>query len=203
MSWTSRHSYFTHRIASEDVATTAGAHSPARQVFLRVGPKPVTDAALQRDFHETVDLARLHISSPLNHYLVQSGNIGRQTTMHAEDAAIHKRAHIQTVKYVHKLFPDVHCAKLSHTLVVETIHLRDLATLVIATKKRNAIGIAHLQCQKQQEGFHTVVSTIYVVTHKQVVCSGTVSSDGKQLLQIIELSVDITTNLKRKLTAKQ
>lgn len=46
---------------------------------------------------------------------------------------INERSEGQIVKEVREVLPDICVAVLAQTLIVETIHLRDLATLVIAS----------------------------------------------------------------------
>lgn len=66
-----------------------------------------------------------------------------------------------------------------------------------------AKGGSHLQGQKKQKCFHTVVTAINEVTQEQVVCVRALSSDLEQLDQIVKLAVNITANLYIESIAKQ
>lgn len=56
----------------------------------------------------------------------------------------------------------------------------------------------YLQGQQKQERFHTVVATVDEVTEKQVVSVGALASNLEQLNQIVELTMNITTDLHEK-----
>lgn len=66
---------------------------------------------------------------------------------------------------------------------------------MVPAKQCDALGVAHLQAQQEKERFDAVVPTINVIAHEQIVGAGTVPSHEKQLSQVIELAVNITTNL--------
>lgn len=53
----------------------------------------------------------------------------------------------------------------------------------------------NLQSKKQEEGLNRVKSSIDKVTHEQVVGFWAIVSDLKQLFEVIELAMDITTDL--------
>jgi hypothetical protein len=56
-------------------------------------------------------------------------------------------------------------------------------------------GRTYLECQEQQECFDTVEATIDIVAHEEVVCFGAVAANTEELLQVVELPMDITTDL--------
>lgn len=70
-----------------------------------------------------------------------------------------------------------------------------LATFVIAANQVDSIRIADFESQEEEEGLHTVKATIDEISHEQVVCFRTIIANFEQLFQVIELAVDITTNL--------
>ena len=115
--------------------------------------------------------------------------------MHAEDATVHKGADGKKIEHVDTLLPDVGSAVLSHALVVKTVHLGDLPALVVSTKKRNAVRVDDLQRKQEQKGFNAVVASVDIIAHEEVVRIGTVASDKEQLLQVVELAVDVSTDL--------
>ena len=54
----------------------------------------------------------------------------------------------QVVKEIGEILPDVGIAVLTKTLIIETIHLRYLTTLVVATQNCDAVFKANLKRQQ-------------------------------------------------------
>ena len=79
----------------------------------------------------------------------------------------------------------------------EDLHLSDLSAFVVTTKDCNSVGEADLEGNKERHSLHTVVATIYVVTHEEVVGVGRLTTNLKELAQVVELSVDITADSDR------
>ena len=115
--------------------------------------------------------------------------------MHAEKTIVHERSERQAVEYLHTVPPHVDRAIFPKTIIVKTIHLTDLATLVIAAQKRDAVRVANFQAEEQQARLHTVIATIHIIPHKEVVYTGTIPANTEKLAQIVELAVDVAANL--------
>lgn len=128
-------------------------------------------------------------------YFIQSRDGRRETAVHAEDATVHKGADGKKIEHVDTLLPDVGSAVLPHALVIKTVHLGDLPALVVSTKKRNAVGVEDLQRKQEQKRFDAVVASVDIIAHEEVVRIRTFASDKEQLLQIVELAVDVSTDL--------
>ena len=190
-----RSTHLAHHVASEEVATSSGAHSPARGVLLRIGPQQVTEPALQRNLLNTVNRTDLVMISTSQEYFIQSRDGRRETAVHTEDATVHKGADGKKIEHVDTLLPDVGSAVLPHALVIKTIHLGDLPALVVSTKKRNAVWVEDLQRKQEQKRFDAVVASVDIIAHEEVVRIRTFASDKEQLLQIVELAVDVSTDL--------
>lgn len=189
------HTHLAHHVASEEVATSSGAHSPARGVLLRIGPQQVTEPALQRNLLNTVNRTDLVMISTSQEYFIQSRDGRRETAVHTEDATVHKGADGKKIEHVDTLLPDVGSAVLPHALVIKTIHLGDLPALVVSTKKRNAVWVEDLQRKQEQKRFDAVVASVDIIAHEEVIRIRTFASDKEQLLQIVELAVDVSTDL--------
>ena len=69
---------------------------------------------------------------------------------------------------------------------------------MITTDQRDAVRVAHFQCQQQKEGFHRVVPTVDKVTQKKIVFVGTLATDFKEFYEIIKLPMDVSANLDRR-----
>lgn len=190
-----RSTHLAHHVASEEVATSSGAHSPTRGVLLRIGPQQVTEPALQRNLLNTVNRTDLVMIDTFQEYFIQSRDGRRETAVHTEDATIHKGADGKKIEHVDTLLPDVGSAVLPHALVIKTVHLGDLPALVVSTKKRNAVGVEDLQRKQEQKRFDAVVASVDIIAHEEVVRIRTFASDKEQLLQIVELAVDVSTDL--------
>ena len=66
---------------------------------------------------------------------------------------------------------------------------------MVATDQSDALGIANLERNEQQEGLDRVRAAINEVTHEQVVGVRALAADLEQFLQVIELAMDVTTDL--------
>ena len=52
-------------------------------------------------------------------------------------------------------------------------NLRNLTTLVVATQDSYSVFVADFESDEKGDGFHRVIPTIHVITHKQVIRVGT------------------------------
>lgn len=75
----------------------------------------------------------------------------------------------QVIKQISKEAPDVGIAIFSEALVVESVDLGDLSGLVVSTEDGDAVAVSELHCDKERDGFYRVITTVNVVTHKQIV----------------------------------
>ena len=99
------------------------------------------------------------------------------------------------------------CTRLCHDTIIrrfhlksearirlEYLHLCDLSALVIASEDGDSILITHLKGDEKSHRLNTVVATINVVAHEEVVRVGWLTSDLEKLAQVVELTVDITAD---------
>lgn len=117
--------------------------------------------------------------------------------MHAENLVVNDGGQAEVVEDFRAVSPHVDGAILLEALIVETVHLSDLAGFVVSANQGDSVRIPHLQSQQKQERFHTVVATVDEVTEKQVVGVGALASNLEQLNQIVELAVNITADLNK------
>ena len=92
--------------------------------------------------------------------------------------------------------PNIDAAVLAQAFVVEAVDLGDLPTFVIATDESDAVGIADLEGQKEEEGLDGVVAPIDKVAEEQVILVGAFAADLEQLDEVVELPVDIAAYLR-------
>jgi hypothetical protein len=161
-------------------AGTTSDHIPV----IRVRPNEIAHRAFMGHFLHSVEIAGM----------VKSIDRRGKSTVQAEYTVRDDRGHWQIVKRVREILPHVGVSVLPKTLIVESIHLRNLPTFVISSKNSNTMTEPNFQGHKQSYGLEGIVATIHVITHKKVVSLWTSSSNTKKLRQIVELSMDITTN---------
>lgn len=114
--------------------------------------------------------------------------------MEAENLILDDSSERQVIEELGELLPNVCVAILSQTFIIETIHLCDLSALVIASEDGDSILITHLKGDEKSHRLNTVVATIDVVTHEEVVRVGWLTSDLEKLSQVVELTMDITAD---------
>jgi hypothetical protein len=68
---------------------------------------------------------------------------------------------------------------------------------VISSYQGDPVGVSNLQRKKQQESFDTVEASVDKVAHEQIVGLWALSTDLKQLLEVVELPMNVTTNRDR------
>lgn len=100
----------------------------------------------------------------------------------------------QVVEDTAAVFPYIGAAILLLAFIVEAVNSRNLTRLVVSSQQRDLIGPASLQRQKESESFQTVITSIDKISHKHVIGVGEVSASAEELHQIIELTMNISTN---------
>ena len=76
----------------------------------------------------------------------------------------------------------------------EHLHLSNLSGLVVTSEDSDSLLKADLEGDEQSDGLDGVVSTIDVVTHEEVVSLRGMSTNLEKLAQVMELTVDISTD---------
>ena len=65
---------------------------------------------------------------------------------------------------------------------------------MITSQNCYPILIPDLQCYEQRHGLQRIISPVYIIPHEEVVGVWTRSPDTKQLRQVVELPMDVTTD---------
>lgn len=68
---------------------------------------------------------------------------------------------------------------------------------MISSKDGDSISKTHLKGNKEGHSLHRVVATIDVISHEEIVSVGRAATDLEELAQVVELTMDITTNCYR------
>jgi hypothetical protein len=84
--------------------------------------------------------------------------------MHAKYTPIHDGGEREVVKDLAAPAPDARRSVLALALVEETIHLRNLARLVVPPDEGDAFWVAHLQRKEEEEGLDAVEAAVDKVT---------------------------------------
>lgn len=82
---------------------------------------------------------------------------------------LNQRRQRQIIKQISKSLPHIRVTIYTQTLIVETVHLRDLSGLVVTTKNRNTFRIPQLQTYQRGNRANTEGTTINVISHKEIV----------------------------------
>jgi hypothetical protein len=90
---------------------------------------------------------------------------------------VDQRSKRKEIEQVGEVPPYVRIAVLPQTLVVETVHLRDLSRLVVASQDGYTVSVSQLHGHEQGDGFDGVVPTIDIVAHEEVIGVRRVASD--------------------------
>lgn len=98
------------------------------------------------------------------------------------------------VKQVCKVFPDIGITIFPQTFIVKAVYLGDLAGFVVATQNSYPGWIADLEGNQKSHRFHRVIAPIHIVTHEKIICVWNFTSNSKQLHQVMELTVHVSTN---------
>ena len=59
--------------------------------------------------------------------------------------------------------------------------------------------VDYLEGDQEGDGLHTVVTSVHVISHEEIVCVGALPADPEQLHQVMKLAVNIATDCHRTL----
>ena len=139
-----------------------------------------------------------HFHSAVNQTnLVQSLDLGGQSTVDAEDFALNDGTDTEVVEDFATVLPGVHITVLAHGLLIKSIDGCDATRLMVTSEESDAVGPLELQAEKELEGLHGVVSTVDEITHEDVARVGDLSTFFKQLQKIVELTMNVTADSDR------
>mmetsp|Transcript_35740 Transcript_35740/g.87966 ORF Transcript_35740/g.87966 Transcript_35740/m.87966 type:complete len:225 (-) Transcript_35740:339-1013(-) len=152
-------------------------------------PAPVVRVAPQQVAHGA--LVRHLLRAPQLPDVLQRVQARAQPSVRAEDLVVDGGGQRQVVEHVRDVLPHVGVAVLAQALVVEPVHLGDLAALVVAAQQSDALRPPRLEQQQQGEGLQRVVPAVHKVTHEDVVGVRHVPARLEQLQEVVELPVDV------------
>ena len=147
--------HLQHLIHSEETTRAARRLVPAlpTRTLFGIAPQQITHGSLVRHFLETVQRRYLRVRGDDHSHLTQGRNERGQTAVETENRVADKRSDREIVEQVRQQSPDFGRLVLAETLLVKTVHLRDLSALVVATQNVQTIGVAQLEGDNVQDGF--------------------------------------------------
>merc|ERR1719234_972014 len=116
-----------------------------------------------------------------------------ESSMKTEDLTIHKGSQGKVVKQVSEVLPHIGIAVFSQTLIVEAVHLCDLARLVVAPKNCDSLPESYFQSHQQSYRFDTVVASVDIVAHEEVICVRRLATNTEKLHKVVELTMYVAT----------
>ena len=121
-------------------------------------------------------------------------DVGRQSSMDAEDLIVNDSRYGEKVEDLSKSSPDVERSILFDALVVESVNLGDESGLVVASEEGYSVSVPHLEGQQEEEGLNAVPASINIVAQKYVVGVGRVAPYFEELEQVVKLPVDVAAD---------
>lgn len=97
--------------------------------------------------------------------------------METEDGVLNHSSQWEVVEQLSELFPHVGISVLAQAFIIESIYLSDLSAFVISSENGDSVLEAALECNKEGDGLHRVVSSVHIVSHEQVVSLWRLSSN--------------------------
>ena len=170
-------------VLTERIASASGRDSPATTI-IRVRPEKIADWAFVRYFHDSIELL----------YLVEGVDAWWKSSVEAEDVSFDHGREWQIIKEWSKMLPHISIAILPKAFIIEPIHLGDLFGFVVSSENCDSVRVSDLERYKQRNCLNWIISAINVVSHEEIVVFWNLSSDFEEFLEIIELSMNISTN---------
>lgn len=93
----------------------------------------------------------------------------RRPSSKSTHLVVDQRGQREEVEQVGKETPHVGIPVFSQALVIKPIYLRDLSRLVVTPQNRDTVPIPQLERDKEGHSLDRIVTTVDVVTHKEIV----------------------------------
>lgn len=89
--------------------------------------------------------------------------------MEAEDLVLNNSGEWQVIKELSEVFPDGWTAIFPEALIVEAINLGNLSGLVVSSQDSDSVSIPDLQGNKECHSLDTVIASINVISHEEII----------------------------------
>jgi hypothetical protein len=114
--------------------------------------------------------------------------------MHTENLLVDDGGNGKAVKAIGESFPKFYIVS-SLTFVIESVDSVDGGTFVVSSENEEVLRVLDLVSQEQAYRLQALLSSINIVSQKEIVGIRWETSVLKQSQQIVVLPMDITTNL--------
>ena len=88
------------------------------------------------------------------------------------DLVLDESSEGEIIEKIGEVPPYVGVSVLAQAFVVETVYLGDLARFVVASEDGDAIAVPQLHRDQESDGLDGVVTSVYVITHEEIVGIG-------------------------------
>ena len=173
-----------HNVPAKEISGAPRRQPPAFQLF-RITPHEIAHGSVVGNF-------LLAINDP---NLIQCIDRWRQSSVYRKDLVFNDGRQTQIIKDFRTIPPDVDRSVFAQTLVVESVDLRDLPTFVVPPNEGDAVGVADLEGEQEEEGLDAVVAAVDKVAEKEVVLVGAFATDFEEFDEVVELSVNVSADL--------
>lgn len=170
-------------LRSEEPSRASWRESPSLDV-LRVRPEKIAERSLVRKLQSSFEKADL----------VEGLDVWRKTSVNAEDLSFNDSRNSEVIEDLNAVFPWVRVSVLADAFIIEAVHSCDLSGLVVSAEKGNAVWVFQLEAEEEFKCFDRVIATIDEIAHEDIARVGNLSSLLKEFEQVVELTVDISTN---------
>lgn len=123
-----------------------------------IGPKKVGHGSIAGRLRETVQ----------SRDLIDRLHVGRQSSMHAEDAVVDESREREEIENLVQHLPHTRVAIISVALGPKTIQLIDRTRLVVTAQHRHPVRVQRLVAQQQLHHLDTIRSSIHKISQKQI-----------------------------------
>ena len=92
--------------------------------------------------------------------------------MNSTDLVLDESGEGKVIEQIGEVSPYVGVSVLPQAFVVEAVDLGDLAGFVVSSEDGDPIAVPQLHRDEESDGLDGVVSSVYVITHEEVVGIG-------------------------------
>lgn len=140
-------------VLSKGIPCTPWTDAPSTPI-IRITPQQVAHRALM--WHLLNSVERFDVVKRVNGWA--------QASMQTEDLVLDECGERKVVEEVGEVFPDVGIAVFAQALIIEAVHLCDLARLVVSAEDGDAGGVADLESDKERDRLYREITSIDIVT---------------------------------------
>ena len=65
---------------------------------------------------------------------------------------------------------------------------------MVTAENGDSVGEAHLESDKKGDSLNTIITTVDVIAHEEIVGVGRLTTNLEEFAKIVELTVDVTAN---------